>query len=453
MELGLDIKIKQAQYITTEQKLSLNVLQMPIMDLREDMIREFEENPLLELSDENDAAPGTDHLEHPFIDMILSTGDISNRSRGITSNRETPDSFFSAFSPRTLKQFLREQLGELSLDSKYVIACRYIVESINPKGFLDVEISEIAEHINMPEDDVLRALDIVHALQPEGVASRSLKEYLLIQLKNKNTRDEKLLFIVENCLELLAENKVKHAAKLAGVSVGQAAKYRDVIKTLNPLPAQGYFTGERDCFITPDAFIVEIDGVLNIAVNDRPLPCLTINTLYKSILKNSNDPYEKEYVERNLSKAAAYIKAIDQRKNTLTRTLEAIAEIQSEYLLTSRDLRPMTLKDIADRVSLHESTVSRTIKGKYVMTPKSLMLVKDLFTSKLKSATKGESVSSFDAKKEIKRLIAGENSAKPLSDRQISSILNEMGYAVSRRTVAKYRETVNIGSSSKRKSF
>jgi len=458
MELGQQQQIatKQIQTVSVEQLRSLAILQLPIMELYNEISNELEENPLLEVSDEqrSDYESPIDEMDGGYShkELIALAEDYSYRNCDFISKNELPDQFSYIKTTKSLKQHLIEQLMELPLSRISFLICRNIIENINARGFLECGIDEIASNMRVCEDAVLDALKIVHELEPEGIGSRGLDEFLCIQLEKKRINDKKLYYIAKNCLELLAENKIKTIAKVLSLSVEMTVQCCDVLKTLNPFPTCGY-NDEVSCYIIPDAYVTDKDGVLTVLINDKPAPRLTVSNVYRKILSSSDNEAEKKYIKEKMSKAIAFIKSIDSRAHTLKKTFEAIVHVQPDFFRTSRNLKPMTLKDIADKLDMHESTISRAIKDKYIMSPTKIICVRDMFCSKLESSGSDCQVSSHDAKSAIRHCILNENSKKPLSDQQILERLQEEGIQISRRTVAKYREAMGIAASNKRKEF
>ena len=260
--------------------------------------------------------------------------------------------------------------------------------------------------------------------------------------------------MVDNQLENLADNKFPTIAKEIGITVQEAQLLGDIIKSLEPKPSRGFYTGEETNYIIPDAYIKRINGEYYILMNDSVLPRLSINNVYKDIIMQNNDKEASEYVKEKLNSAVFLIKSIESRRGTLYKVIESIVKRQKEYFdLGEGYLKPMTLKDIASDIGMHESTVSRAIREKYVLTERKTIKIKDLFVSGIQKNLSSEDVASINIKQKIKELIDAENKSKPLSDQAICDGLKAMQYDISRRTVAKYREELGIKSSSKRKRF
>ncbi len=274
-------------------------------------------------------------------------------------------------------------------------------------------------------------------------------------IKKKSINNSKICEIIDNFLPLVAENRYNVISKKLSISIKKAQEYGDVIKTLQPKPSRGFYTGDEVKYIVPDAYIKKIDNEYYIIMNEELLPKLTVNNLYKDIVLNDTDENAVEFVKEKLNSAIFLIKSIENRKSTIYRVLEKILEIQRDYFdLGIKFLKPMTLKEIADSLGMHESTISRAIRDKYINTNRGTILIKDLFTTGITANNStGEDISVEFIKREIKELIDKEDKKKPISDQIICNILNNKGIQISRRTVAKYREELGIQSSKCRKRF
>ena len=261
--------------------------------------------------------------------------------------------------------------------------------------------------------------------------------------------------MIENHLEDIADNKYQVIAKKLKITVKEAQDYGDIIKKLEPKPTRGFYTGEEVKFVIPDAEIRKIDGEYFIIMNNKVIPTLSINPIYNEIL-NEDDKNAKEYVKEKMNKAMFLIKSIEQRKSTLYKVLEKILELQRGFFENGKKaLKPMTLRQIAEEIDMHESTVSRAIREKYILTSFGTVKIKDLFVTGLQNTSNGEDedVTVTNIKRQIEEIINAEDKKKPLSDQIIANMLLEKEIKISRRTVAKYREEIGVKSSSKRKRF
>jgi RNA polymerase sigma-54 factor len=434
---------------------------MSILELQQDVERELEENPLLEVEQDDKDATDNEYLEEKeeldLNKLITAKEKIdyeSNIYTGEVSDNEGIDPLNFIIENMTLKDYLMEQLHDLDEEQATINICEYIIESIDERGYLDCKLEDISEKLIVSIEEVLNALNIVQAFQPYGIAARDLKECLSIQLRMKNIKDINIYKLVEEHLNLLGENKIKEISKIFGVDIKKAQEYCDIIRGLEPKPSRGFSTGDVENYAIPEAYIRNIGNEFFILMNNNSLPKLTISQLYKDIAKNKDNEAATEYIKEKLNSAMSLIKGIESRNKTIYNILEKIVELQKPYFeYGDQKLKPMTINQISSSLNIHESTVSRAIRDKYIGTPFGTKRIKDLFTTGIELSSSEENISTSIIKKEIKSLIDSENRAKPLSDQDICNILVEKKFEISRRTVAKYREEMGIASSSKRKTY
>lgn len=442
MDLGLKLEQSQKLLLTQKMQLSIQLLQMNSLELSKYIEKEISENPTLDIS-YNDTY--NKEVYDYFTSKRETYGDSYEEKEDVS-----PFNFIS--SKKTLKEYLYEQVNELDIKDEERIICEYIIENIDNRGYLSTASEEIGREIKIPAEDVNKALALVQSLEPAGIAARNITECLEIQLKRKGYEDEKLFIIVREYLQYIADNKISSLANELDIDIKTAQQYGDIIKKLEPKPSRGFFTGDDVKYIVPDAEIKKIGNEFYIIMNDSIIPKISVSNEYRAIYSKGQDEKAKEYIKEKIDRAIFLVKSIESRKNTIYRILEEILKLQKGYfLIGSNELKPMTLKDIAENLNLHESTVSRAIKDKYILTERGTVKIKDLFTSRLSSA-EGD-VSSKNIKDRIKVIIEKEDKRSPYSDEKISEILKEEGFVISRRTVAKYREELNIKTSGKRKRF
>ena len=462
MNLNYRMKMTQEQRLILTQNMqqSIKLLQMSLHDLREYIDNEYSENPVLEVNEEiisyddsqvSEEMNTEDRYDYKKIVEELYSDNYKNASEKSYSDEEvSPLNFIEK--KISLKDYLQEQLVEVNIDEYMLTICKYIVESLDNRGYLEISIEELAKELNISEDVVDKALKLVQSLEPYGIGSRSIKECLLIQSSKLNILDDRIEKIISNHLENIAENKYELVAKDLNISPREAQRYGDLIKKLEPKPSRGFYTGEEVNYIIPDAEIKNMDGEFIILMNERVLPRLMINKTYKDVLQNNQDLETNAYVKDKINQALFLIKSIEQRKNTLNKVLECVINKQKDFFKFGKQyIKPLTLKEVAEIIEVHDSTVSRAIKDKYVLTSYGTIKIKDLFASGLSSKNNEEDMATIKIKDEIKRIINEENKGKPLSDQIISSMLGNTNMSISRRTVAKYREELGIKASSMRK--
>ncbi|MFR5266214.1 RNA polymerase factor sigma-54 [Clostridium sp.] len=459
MEMNFNLTMSQEQKLVMTQQMqqSIKLLQMSSYDLRGYIEKEYAENPVLEASF-NDVDNGEkkeqDRIDYKELIKYLEFDNYGSQSYGDYNDEVSPFTFISK--EKSLKDFLEEQLIELNLTDRERILSKYIIESLNEKGYLDISLEEIQRELNEDIEELEIALQIVQGLEPIGIGARDLKECLLIQLRKKRLLNEITEGMIINNLEDIANNKYQVIAKAYKITTKEAQEYGDLIKKLEPKPARGFYTGDEVRFIIPDAEIKNIDGEFFIIMNNKVIPTISINPIYNTIL-NEKDKDAKEYVKEKMGKAMFLIKSIELRKSTLYKVLEEVLKVQRGFFeYGKKELKPMTLKQVADAIGMHESTVSRAIREKYILTSFGTIKIKDLFATGVHKGSfnaQDEDITVSKMKKEIEDIIKEENKSKPLSDQAIADILKEKSYKISRRTVAKYREEMGIGASSKRKRF
>ncbi len=438
--------------MTQEMQLSVKILQMTAFELQEHIEKELEENPVLDDTGEMFNTELKDKID--FAEIARQSEYSPSESRIYTQDDEEVSPFNFISESKSLSEYLMEQVRELDESELCKSVCNYIIECLDPRGYLDIPAEVMEEELRIEKEKVEYAIRVVQSLEPAGIAARDLKECLKIQVARRGIEDVNIYRIIEDYLELLAENRFNAIAKELGVDVLKAQEYGDVIRTLQPKPSSGFFTGEQVRYVIPDAYIKKIDTEYIIIMNDELGPKLTISAVYRQILKSDSDKEAVEYIKDKLNSAVFLIKSIEHRKTTIYRVLEKIIELQREFFDYGKErLRPMTLREIADSLEIHESTVSRAIRDKYVLTERGTIKIKDLFTTGMSSSMGGEDVSTNIIKNSIAKLIEVEDKKSPLSDQHICDVLNKSGTNISRRTVAKYREEMGIKSSKGRKRF
>jgi RNA polymerase sigma-54 factor len=455
MNFNLNLAQEQKLIMTQQMQLSIKLLQMSSLELQEHIEKEIQENPLLEYSysEDNSDEKINNRINHKELIKYLDFDKYGQHHYERNEDEEvSPFNFVSE--KRSLNHYLYEQIIDLNVKGYLKTICEYIIDNLDDRGYLDESVDKISEQLKVDVENVLNALKIVQNLDPAGISARDIRECLKLQLQRKGFNDEKLFLIVQNHLEDIADNRYSAIAKALEIELKEAQRYGDIIKLLEPKPSSGFYTGEEVRYIAPDAYIREIGGEYHIIMNEDVVPKLNINQRYKEIITEEKDQVAVDYVKEKINNALFLLKSIEHRKSTIYKVLEKIVETQKDYFkYGEKFLKPMTLKDISESINMHESTVSRAIKDKYINTSRGTNKIKDLFTVGLSSGNNEEDVSSSIIKKEIKELIENEDKIKPLSDQAICEHLNEKGMNISRRTVAKYREEMNIKSSSKRKRF
>lgn len=392
MNLDYSIKMTQQQKMIMTQNMqqSIKLLQMSLHDLRQYIDNEYSENPILEINEQvnfNDEVQNSD-VEKYNAEKLAEEMDYDSYKdkpeQSYSNDEVSPLNFIEK--KKSLKEYLYEQLLEVNADAYTIMIAKYIIESLDGRGYLEIPIEELAHELNVLDEDVEKGLKIVQSLEPYGIGSRNIKECLIIQSINLNILDDNIERIIQYHLEDVAENKYEIIGKSLNISPREAQRYGDLIKKLEPKPSRGFYTGEEVNYIIPDAEIKNIDGNFYIIMNESVLPRLMINKTYRDVLKNGNDTEVNSYVKEKVNKAVFLIKAIEDRKNTLYKVLECLIEKQREFFEKGYAyIKPLTLKEVSSKLNVHDSTISRTIKDKYILTSYGTIKIKDLFATGVSS--------------------------------------------------------------------
>lgn len=474
MKLSYGLTIEQTQKLTMTPELiqAIRILQFNTQELDNFVQGELMENPVLELEKADEGEPPKDDIENFSSDSDDSKqeaeepdfelrekvaedfDDISYSQWQYTKDREEYSFENFVSKDETLEDYLLLQLTFSSLKGDDLKLGRYIIESLDENGYMTVSTEKIAKAFKIGEEDVERVLDVIHTFEPSGVGARDLRECLIIQLASKGLLDDVVEYIIINHLEDLAENRLNKVSKQLGITVNQVQMICDLIRSLEPKPGRSFAGEESVKYIIPDVVVEKINDEYVVVTNESSVPHLMVSPYYSSLSKNTKDDEEvSKYLTDRFNSAMWLIKSIEQRKQTIYNVVSKVVEHQKEFLDKGpKFIKTLTLKQIAEALEIHESTVSRSINGKYMQTPRGVFEIKYFFSSGV-TGQSGEGLSSNSIKTIIKEIIDGEDSKKPYSDQEIVEILGQRGIEISRRTVAKYREGMNILSSSKRRRY
>jgi len=468
MKMGFELNLSQTQKLimTPELRQAIQILQFNNVELMEFLDKQLEMNPFLETIDNKSQESNSDEEKVEFekkddkdeIDWKEITekyDDLSYKVYERTTNSDDKQTFESYTSKKmSLKDHLMVQLGVSVKTNKEKRIGEFIIESLDNKGYLGCSLQDIILLLNEDALEVERVLRLIQTFDPIGVGARNLSECLTIQLKEKGIQDKNAYIIVEKYLEEIATNKVQKIAKDLHITVSRVQSICDIIKMLEPKPARGFIVNSDNIrYIVPDVTIEKINDEYIIIVNDNNLPMLSISSYYKKMVNTLDDKEANKFLSDKLNSSMWLIKSIEQRRMTLYKVVESILKFQRNFFDEGKTaLKPLVLKDVADDIGVHESTVSRATNGKYVQTPIGLFELKYFFASSIHE-TDGDGVSSTSVKTQIKKMIENENSQKPLSDQKIAEMLGTSGINISRRTVAKYRDEMRISASSMRRRY
>lgn len=441
MQMGYGLYQQQTQKLimTPQLRQAITILQYSAIELTEYLHGEIVENPVIDINEKEFERYDFLYKNYRKFNKINFSSDDD---WSIWDTIATPQA--------TLEEYLLEQARFLHLTKERYDILEFLIGNLDGAGYLKISLEEVAERFQIKFEVVEEVLSLLHTLEPLGVGARNLKETLLIQLQNLEPVDYLAIEVVKNHLKDLSERKLVRIAKELNITVQEVQQLFDLIKTLNPKPAMEF--NDKTRYILPDVIVEKVEGELIVIVNDTLVPRLNINSQYNQYLQEhkKNDETSK-YIIDKFNAAKWLIKSIEQRRNTLYKVTNAIIRHQKNFF-DNQTLKPLTLKQIAYEVEVHESTVSRAVNQKYVQTPLGTFELKYFFSTGLQTSD-GEITSVENVKKTLQGIINNEEKRKPLSDQKIAEILNERGIQISRRTIAKYRDELGILSSSLRKRY
>ncbi|WKY48591.1 RNA polymerase factor sigma-54 [Eubacteriaceae bacterium ES3] len=462
MKLDLNITQTQKLIITQEMRQAIEILQMTSNELNNLIEKETMENPVLEFPEGpikgELSAPAqkesgeTDVKWDEYIAYMQSYPVIGQSSVGKDENEFGFEKF--SYRENTLHDYLHFQFSLLKneLSSRKGLIGDYLIDCIDDNGYLLVDENYIIEALSISSDEYEATVSLIQTLDPEGVGARNIEECLSIQLEARGyEKDSAYLKMVKNHLKDLADHHYKKIEKETGLSLEEIAEFKKELKCLEPKPGREFSGCESVSYVIPDGKI-EISGdKLVVTINEISAPKLHISPTYqKMLMTETQDSKAGEYLSKKMNGAIFLIKSIEQRRQTIKNVIEAIASYQEDFFFNPKTgLKALTLKDIAQMIEMHESTVSRAIRGKYIETPNGTLPLKFFFKRGFSDGE--EDRSSEVVKNWIKELIDKEDKKKPLSDQKIVEMLKFKNIDVARRTVSKYREAMNIESSTKRK--
>lgn len=437
MEIKTGISLQTKQVLSQVQMESLNILSMSVTELHEFLQNEEIENPLMESSADRQEELPVAFREY---DRFYSSGQKADEGQSdlyqVVDETEPVDVLIAM-------QLPLKTMGE---DQKKIVD--FCVQSLESSGYLLLSSEEIAKALKLSEEQVEEVLDRLKMLEPKGIFASGLEECLLLQIKGMEQEDL-LEKIITNHLMDVANGKISNISREMKLSSTEVRKLIHVIKGLNPRPLNGYGR-ERIQYVFPDILLSCQDGQWTMEFNDKWMGTVGVNEFYVRMMEKAQDEELKAYFEEKLRRARFIVNAVDQRRRTLQNITESIIQRQSGYLLGKEPLNPMTLEAVAQDTGLHKSTISRAVREKYLLAPGGCILIRDLFTTGISMGSEA-GMSRNTVKDKLKELVDTEEKKKPLSDERLAQLLSDSGINISRRTVAKYRVEMGIGSAFQRK--
>ncbi|EEX0618442.1 RNA polymerase factor sigma-54 [Escherichia coli] len=474
MKQGLQLRLSQQLAMTPQLQQAIRLLQLSTLELQQELQQALESNPLLEQIDTHeeidtretqdsetlDTADALEQKEMPeelpldaSWDTIYTAGTPSGTS-GDYIDDELP--VYQGETTQTLQDYLMWQVELTPFSDTDRAIATSIVDAVDETGYLTVPLEDILESIGNEEidiDEVEAVLKRIQRFDPVGVAAKDLRDCLLIQLSQFDKTTpwlEEARLIISDHLDLLANHDFRTLMRVTRLKEDVLKEAVNLIQSLDPRPGQSIQTGEPE-YVIPDVLVRKHNGHWTVELNSDSIPRLQINQHYASMCNNARNDGDSQFIRSNLQDAKWLIKSLESRNDTLLRVSRCIVEQQQAFFEQGEEyMKPMVLADIAQAVEMHESTISRVTTQKYLHSPRGIFELKYFFSSHVNTEGGGEA-SSTAIRALVKKLIAAENPAKPLSDSKLTSLLSEQGIMVARRTVAKYRESLSIPPSNQRK--
>lgn len=492
IELKQTVKLSQQLLITPQLQQAIKLLQLSRLELVETVQKELLENPVLEEMEDRDPSNDSQSVETASVEMTTNNEPSDPRSESpeaikqdfdwsnyveasnlstreprsfATNDEELPNYENLVSSATSLKDHLEWQIRMGSLSSEEEDASMTIIGNLDDNGYLQITLEEIADKTQHTLDQLDDALCIIQELDPPGVGARDLRECLMLQVHDAGPDRTILEDVITNHLDLIEKRNYLALSKKLDLTLKRTREIADVIFSLEPKPGRSFGRGDAQ-YITPDVYVQKVGDEFVVVLNEDGLPKLQISKLYKTAIMNevskantkkpdgqntiNNEAHN--YIQDKLKSALWLIKSIHQRQKTLYKVTKSIVKFQNDFLERGiQGLKPLVLRDVADEIGVHESTVSRATNGKYVHTPQGIFELKYFFNTGLTNTSGGEDFANEAVKQIIKQFIANEDVKSPLSDQAIALMLKKQNIDIARRTVAKYREMMGLLPSSKRK--
>lgn len=482
MKLSVGLKVANSLSLTPQLQQAIRLLQLSSLELEQEVQLQLDSNPLLEQIEEQEehSAESLEALNEEYSEKELSESlnadhlpdelvvdtdwdDVYSHQSTAMERPEFEEREDNRQGHISLKQHMLDQINLLHFSAVDKLIAYCLVDALDDKGFLDadlVEINQSVQHLlsqmdyatEVEEDEIVAVLKSIQRLDPIGIGARSLMECLFIQIDalpiQTPYRAEALLLLKH--YELFIRNDLNKLLKQTGLNFEQLQATVELLKTLKAHPGAEFEYKELDYQI-PDVVVSKKNNAWHVQLNPDVIPKLRVNAFYSGMIKRADQSEDNQYLRNQMLEAKNFIKSIDERHKTLLKVASCIVQHQRDFLeIGLEGMKPLVLREVAEEVELHESTISRVTTNKYLLTPRGLFELKYFFSSHVGTTAGGEA-SSTAIRAKIKKLIAEENPRKPLSDNRITDLLKQDGIEVARRTVAKYRESLHIASSSERK--
>lgn len=464
-DLKLNVRLSQQLVMTPQLQQAIRLLQLSRMELQETINKELLENPVLEETiespDPNIVKEAKDNSASPeggdaYLESFDST---SSTPPSVRTHRPSYDEqIFSieniATRAENLYDHLVWQLKMTGFSKKEEEFGEKLIQNINDDGYIQADFDELVKGSGLSYEDAEEVLLKIQEFDPVGVGARNLKECLLQQVRQLNLKDGKLIALIKTCLPELEKRNYGAIARKLKITQERAIELAKIVLSLDPKPGRAFTQSEAQ-YIIPDIYVFKIGDEYVISLNEDGIPRLRISSYYKNMITDKKQHVEKkdkEYIQERLRSAVALIRSIQNRQKTIYKVTEAIVKKQRDFLEQGvSKLRPMILREIAEEVGMHESTISRVTTNKFVHTPQGLFELKFFFNNPVSSVAGADDVASESVRQKIKEIVSSEKPQSPYSDQDIADELKKHNIDVARRTVAKYREMMGILPSSRRK--
>lgn len=438
--MRLEVNLNQKQQLNLSQNiiLSIRMLAMNSVELDDLMVEKSQENIFLDVEEKKEE------------DSKILIGNYKKNPMQLNISKDDEEIEYANFIAKesSFIDYLKEEAGILKLNEKDKRALLFLIDNLDERGYLAIDISKVAKGLEMETHEIYKVLEILWTFEPKGVGARDLRENLLLQC-DRNT----LLYeVIDKYLVDFSENRLQKIAKKLKVDIVEVQDLKTEIKKLNPIPSSGFKTeNEYTKYIRPEIFVEVLDGNLEIKIEDSYKNKLNLSEYYINLLENTEDEDTKKYLNDKYSKALFFLEAIATRRKNIRKVVNEIVDAQGDFFLYGSSLKELRLVDIAKKCGLSASTVSRISRNKYLECSRGVFLLKDFFINSASKTKVG--FSKDEVISEIEDIIEKEDKYRPYSDSKIVTLLQDRGYDIKRRTVAKYREDLGIKSSSKRKLF
>ena len=471
LEQKLSVRMSQRLIMTPSLQQAIKLLQMSKLELVEEIQQELVENPVLEEALDEEPTPAERTEAEPAPEAATSSPepfeeidyesyfqdvDTGFLPRAPLESSEDLPSFENTLTrPQNLTDHLTWQLEMSNLPDHRRTIGRAIIGNLNEDGYLRATLEEISELAGHPVDEVTATLETIQEFDPVGVGARDLVECLVVQLRHLGEEGSPAGAIVRHHMDKLQNRRYRELAEALNLSMDELQAELEIIRQLDPRPGRKY-SAETSRYVIPDVYVVKVDNEYQVFLNEEGLPRLRISPVYRRMVDrgaSEQTPADaKDYVRSKLRSAFRLIKSLEERQRTIYKVASSIVKFQGEFLDHGIErLRPLVLKDVADDIGMHESTVSRVVNNKYMHTHRGVYELRFFFHSGIASTHGDDNVSSLTVKEKIRKIVVGEDAKRPLSDAAIVKILKAEGLVIARRTVAKYREEMKIPSSSSRR--